>query len=125
MPVPARYSRWDRRGLTLNRHELVEGIVPRANWPRPDCATYFGKDKAGRAAEDTYLARQGALDDYIDGKRECQILRARPLAGLVKGHLYRMFKRANEHNPRTGKVNGYWACIPGWSSKGPPTRSSR
>lgn len=106
--------------LRLTREQLVEGVPARANWPKPDCSKQFSKDAAGRAAENRYLATQGALDEYVDGKKEQDIISARPRAELKRGQLYRLFKRALERNPRTGAINGYWVCIPGWSAKAPP-----
>ena len=106
--------------LRLTREQLVEGLPARANWPAPECSKQFAKDAEGRAAEHRYLATQAALDDYIDGKREFDIILARPLAQLKQGQLYRLFKRAIARNPHTGAINGYWVCIEGWSPKVPP-----
>jgi hypothetical protein len=106
--------------LRCTRQELVDGMPSRANWPRPDRASFFTKDREGRELEDRYLATWGALDDYVDGKKELDIVNARPLARLTRGQLYRLLRRALEHNPRTGAINGYWACVPGWSAKVAP-----
>lgn len=106
--------------LRCTRQELVDGMPTRANWPRPDRGSYFAKDREGRELEDRYLALWGALDDYVDGKKELDIIKARPLAKLKRGQLYRLMRRALEHNPRMGALNGYWACVPGWSAKVPP-----
>lgn len=106
--------------LRRTREELVDGMLPRAQWSRPDRATFFSKDKEGRALEEQYLATQAALDEYIDGKKEADIIKSRVLAKLKRGQLYRLLTRALTLNVRTGTANGYWVCVPGWSAKVPP-----
>src|SRR5687767_7280570 len=70
--------------LRLTREQLVEGVPARANWPAPDCSTQFSKDAEGGVAEHRYLATRGALDDYVDGKKEQDIISARPRAELKR-----------------------------------------
>lgn len=99
-----------------NRAQLVEGTLPRAQWPRPRLADFLGD----MDAYEDYLATMGALDRYCGLEPEKAIIKETRRVKLRNGQLWRLLSRALERDPRMGSICGYWVCKAGWSPNAPP-----
>lgn len=101
----------------LSRGQLLDGLPPRASWTFP-LQEHLG------ALYEQYLGFKLALDLWCDGVPEQQIiadLKESNQAQLKQGALWRMFNRCTTAHPTTGKLVGYWGCVPNWSPQAIPT----
>lgn len=97
--------------------------VPLGDWPGPMSA-YFtadGKDKAAAAAASEkrrrYLVNKFALEQYHEGKSHQAVnveLKKRFGVEMAEGTVWKMHKRAVTIDQNTGKICGFWACVPHW-----------
>lgn len=114
-----------------NRTEMWEGDVPLHEYPGPDKLPPPPKGASARDLE-RYQLRQSrfeinkvALLHYKKGMTEAQVnvkLAARYGVQLRAGTVWRMAERAKKLNPETGRIYGFWACVPNFRSL--PSHSS-
>jgi hypothetical protein len=117
-----------------NRAEVNLGDVPLHEYPGP---TVLPAPPKNASAEDRekHKARQTrfeinkvALQHYKSGLAEAKVnekLTERYGVELPNGAIWRLAQRAQEINPSTGRIYGFWACVPNFRALPSLTRSSR
>lgn len=99
----------DARRHRRSRMELLNGALPRGQWPWPRHSDFAQDGEYKR-----YTLVRAALEAYCNGEPEKAII-AKAGFPLEQGQLWRLLNRALERNPATGQVCGYWVCKPGWA----------
>lgn len=97
-----------------NRADILDGLEPVARWPRPDAADL---ERLGPYQKKMYLVHRQAVEQYCANQPEKEILRRiRQEHGveLQQGRIWALVVKAAKVNPRTGRIVGLFAVLPGY-----------